>query len=93
MRQGAPGLRDEGSFLLLGGAAVMPATACPAFLYWRELRSNRQKLRAARRESRDAPFEEGAQRTSKVWFYALVFLLPFSLSWYIVPALLLSFFY
>jgi hypothetical protein len=88
----APGLRDERSFLLLGGAAVVPATACSAFLLWQELRSNRQELRDARRESRDVPFEEGAEWTSKVWFYVLVLFLFFSLSWYILPALLLSFF-
>ena len=28
----APGLRDEPSFLLSGGAAVVPAAACSAFL-------------------------------------------------------------
>jgi type VI protein secretion system component VasK len=88
----APGLRDEWSFLLLGGAAVVPATACSAFLFWQELRANRQELRDARRESRDVPFEEGAEWTSKVAFYFLAFFLSFSLSWYVLPALLLSFF-
>ncbi len=88
----APGLRDERSFLLFGGAAVLPATACSAFLFWQELRSNRQELRDARRESRDVPFEEGAEWTSKVAFYLLAFFLFFSLSWYVVPSLLLSFF-
>lgn len=80
----APGLRDETSFLLLGGTAVV----CSAFLLWRELRTNRRELRAARRESRDVPFEEGAEWTSKVWFYVLTFFL----SWYALPALLLSLF-
>jgi hypothetical protein len=88
----APGLRDERSFLLLGGAAVVPAMVCSAFLLLRELRANRQELRAARRESRDVPFEEGAEWTSKVWFYATAFGLSFFVSWYILPALLLSFF-
>jgi hypothetical protein len=86
----APGLRDESSFLLLGGVAVVPAMVCSAFLLWRELRANRRELRAARRESRDIPFEEGAEWTSKVWFYVLVFFLSFFLSWYILPALLFA---
>src|SRR5918998_5165004 len=34
----APGLRDEPSFQLSGGGAVVPATACSAFLLWRERR-------------------------------------------------------
>src|SRR4028119_2108259 len=82
----APGLREEQSFLLFGGAAVVPATACSAVLFWQELRSNRQELRDARRESRDVPFEEGAEWTSKVAFY----LLAFSLSWSVLPSLLPS---
>ena len=88
----APGLREERFFLLLGGAAVVPGTACSAFLFWQELRANRRELRDARRESRDVPFEEGAEWTSGVAFYLLAFFLFFSLSWYIVPSLLLSFF-
>ena len=88
----APGLRDERSFLLLGGAAVGPAMVCSAFLLWWELRDNRRELRAARRESRDIPFEEGAEWTSKVWFYVLALFLSFSLSWYVLPALLFSLF-
>lgn len=88
----APGLREERSFLLLGGAAVVPAMICSAFLFWQELRFNREELRAARRESRDVPFEEGAEWTSKVFFYGISFFLSFSLSWYILPALLISFF-
>jgi hypothetical protein len=88
----APGLRDERSFLLLGGVAVGPAMVCSAFLLWQELRENRRELRAARRESRDVFFEEGAEWTSKVWFYVLALFLSFSLSWYVLPALLLSFF-
>jgi len=89
----ASGVRDEQSFLLFGGAAVVPATACSAFLFWQELRSNRQELRDARRESRDVPFEEGAEWTSKVAFYLLASFLSFSLSWYVLPSLLLSFFF
>jgi hypothetical protein len=88
----APGLRDERSFLLLGGAAVGPAMVCSAFLLWWELRDNRRELRAARRESRDVSFEEGAEWTSKVWFYVLALFLSFSLSWYVLPALILSLF-
>jgi hypothetical protein len=88
----APGLRDERSFLLLGCAAVGPAMVCSAFLLWRELRANRQELRAARRESRDVPFEEGAEWTSKVAFYATALGLSFFLSWYVLPALLFSLF-
>ena len=88
----APGLREERFFLLFGGAAVVPATACSAFLFWQELRSNRRELRDARRESRDVPFEEGAEWTSRVAYYLLAFFLFFSLSWYVLPALLLSFF-
>lgn len=84
----APGLRDGLSLLLVGGAAVVPATACSAFLLWQKLRSHRQELRDARRENRDVPFEEGAEWTSKVWFYVLAFFL----SWYVLPALILSFF-
>ena len=87
-----PGLRDESSFLLLGGVAVIPAMVCSAFLLWWELRANRRELRAARRESRDIPFEEGAEWTSKVWFYVLALFLSFSLSWYVLPALILSLF-
>ena len=87
----APGLRDQRSFLLLGGAAVDPAMVCSAFLLWWELRDNRRELRAARRESRDVSFEEGAEWTSKVWFYVLALFLSFSLSWYVLPALILSY--
>jgi len=88
LSRAAPGLRDESSFLLLSGTAVVPAVVSSAFLLWQELRDNRQVLRAARRESRDVPFEEGAEWTSKVRFYVLAFLL----SWYVLPALLLSLF-
>jgi hypothetical protein len=56
---------------------------CSAFLLWRESRDNRRELRAARRESRDVSFEEGAEWTSKVRFYVLAFFL--SLSWYVLP--------
>ena len=38
-----------------------PALVCSAFLLWRELRDNRRELRAARWESRDVSFEEGAE--------------------------------
>jgi hypothetical protein len=88
----APGLHDEPTMLLLGCAAAVPGMVGSAFLFWRELRSNRQELRDARRESRDVPFEEGAEWTSKVGFYLLAFFLFFSISWYVLPGLLLSFF-
>ena len=68
-----------------------PELVCSAFLLWRELRDNRRELRAARWESRDVSFEEHAEWTSKVWFYVLALFLSFSLSWYVLPALLLSF--
>jgi hypothetical protein len=86
----APELHDEQAFLLLGCAAAVPGTVGSAFLFWHEIRSNRRELREARRESRDVPFEEGAEWTSKAIYYGIAFFLFFSLSWYVVPTLLLS---
>jgi len=86
----APGLQDEPAMLLLGCAAAVPGTVGSAFLFWHEIRANRLELREARRESRDVPFEEGAEWTSKAIYYGIAFFLFFSLSWYVVPTFLLS---
>ena len=86
----APGLHDERAFLLLGCAVVVPAMVGSAFLFWHEIRANRRELRDARREYRDVPFEEGAEWTSRAIYYGISFFLFFSLSWYVVPALLFS---
>ena len=86
----APGLHDERTFLLLGCAVVVPAMFGSAFLFWQEIRANRRELRQARRESRDVRFEEGAEWTSKAIYYGGACFLFFSISWYVVPALLFS---
>ena len=86
----APGLQDDPAMLLLGCAAAVPGTVGSAFLFWHEIRANRRELRQARRESRDVPFEEGAEWTSKAIYYGIAFFLFFSLSWYVVPGLLFS---
>jgi hypothetical protein len=86
----APGLQDEPALLLLGCAAAVPGMVGSSFLFWHEIRANRRELRQARRESRDVPFEEGAEWTSKAIYYGIAFFLFFSLSWYVVPTLLLS---
>ena len=86
----APGLQEEPALLLLGCAAAVPGTVGSAFLFWHEIRANRLELRQARRESRDVPFEEGAEWTSKAIYYGIAFFLFFSLSWYVVPTFLLS---
>ena len=86
----APGLHDERAFLLLGCAAAVPGMVGSSFLFWQEIRANRLELRQARRESRDVPFEEGAEWTSKAIYYGIAFFLFFSLSWYVVPTFLLS---
>jgi len=86
----APGLKDEPAMLLLGCAAAVPGTVGSALLFWQEIRANRRELREARRESRDVPFEEGAEWTSKAIYYGIAFFLFFSVSWYVVPTLLLS---
>ena len=87
----APGLREEWSFLLLGGASAGPAMVCSAFLLWQELRANRQELRAVRRERRDIRVEEaGEEWPPKAWLYATAFGFSFLLSWYLLPALLFS---
>ncbi len=86
----APALRDARSFLVLGGVAVGVSMVTSGVLFWRELRVNRQELYAARRESRDIPLEEGGEWTPRAWLYGLAFALSFFLSWYLLPALLLS---
>ncbi len=86
----APGLQEEPALLLLGCAAAVPGMVGSAFLFWHEIRANRRELRQARRESRDVRFEEGAEWTSKAIYYGIAFFLFFSLSWYVVPGLLLS---
>ncbi len=85
----APGLQEEPA-LLLGCAVAVPGMVGSAFLFWHEIRANRRELRDARRESRDVPFGEGAEWTSKAIYYGIAFFLFFSLSWYVVPGLLLS---
>ena len=84
----APGVRDQWSFNLLGGMSVGLAMVSSAFLFWQELRTNRQELRAVRRESRDISVEEGNEWTPKAWLYATAFGISFLLSWYLLPALL-----
>ena len=85
-----PAWRDARSFLDVSGAALTLAMATSAFLFWWELRANRLELHAARRESRDIPLEEGEEWTPKAWLYGLAFALSFFVSWYLLPALLLS---
>jgi ABC-type Fe3+ transport system permease subunit len=86
----APGVRDAWSFNLLGGTCAGLAMISSAFLFWQELRSNRQHLRAVRRESRDISVEEGNEWTPKAWLYATAFGISFLLSWYLLPALFFS---
>ncbi len=87
----APGVREAWSFNLLGGTCAGLAMISSAFLFWQELRSNRQHLRAVRRESRDISVEEGNEWTPKAWLYATAFGISFLLSWYLLPALFFSF--
>ena len=86
----APGVRDEQTFLTLSGASVGLAMVSSGFLFWQELRTNRQELRAIRRESRDIRAEEGDEWSPKAWLYATAFGLSFFVSWYLLPALFLS---
>jgi endonuclease/exonuclease/phosphatase (EEP) superfamily protein YafD len=87
----APGVREALSFNLLGGTCAGLALVSSAFLFWQELRANRQEIRAVRRESRDISVEEGNEWTPKAWLYATAFGISFLLSWYILPALFFSF--
>jgi protein-S-isoprenylcysteine O-methyltransferase Ste14 len=86
----ASGVRDERSFLYLGAALLVLAMVSSAFLLWQELRASRREWRAVRRESRDIRVEEGGEWTPKAWLYATAFGLSFFVSWYLLPALLLS---
>jgi hypothetical protein len=86
----APGLREARSLNLLGGMFVGLAMVSSAFLFWQELRANRQEIRAVRRESRDISVDEDEEWTSKAWLYATAFGLSFFLSWYLLPALFFS---
>jgi membrane protein implicated in regulation of membrane protease activity len=86
----APGMRDEQAFLSLSGASVVLAMVSSGFLFWQELRANRQVNRTVRRESRDIPVEEGEEWTPKAWLYATAFGLSFFVWWYLLPALFLS---
>ena len=86
----APGMRDQWSFNLLGGTCAGLAMVSSAFLFWQELRTNRQELRAVRRESRDISMEEGNEWTPRAWLYATAFGFSFLLSWYLLPAVFLS---
>ncbi|HZB09939.1 MAG TPA: hypothetical protein VE525_12610 [Rubrobacter sp.] len=83
----APGLREERSLHLLGGIFVGLAMVSSAFLFWQELRANRQEIRAVRRESREISVDEGEEWTPRAWLYATAFGLSFFLSWYLLPAL------
>jgi len=87
----APGVRDALSFNFLGGTCVGLAMVSSAFLFWQELRANRQEIRAVRRESRDVSVEEGNEWAPKAWLYATAFGISFLLSWYLLPALFFSF--
>jgi endonuclease/exonuclease/phosphatase (EEP) superfamily protein YafD len=86
----APGLREARSLNLLGGMFVGLAMVSSAFLFWQELRANRQEIRAVRRESRDISVEEDEEWTPKAWLYATAFGLSFFLSWFLLPALFFS---
>ena len=82
----APAVREEWFFNLMGGTCAGLGLVSSAYLFWQELRANRQELRAVRRESRDISVEEGNEWTPKAWLYATAFGFSFLLSWYLVPA-------
>ncbi len=86
----APGMRNQWSFTLLGGTCAGLALASSAFLFWQELHSNRQEMRAVRRENRDISVEEGNEWTPRALLYGLAFGFSFVLSWYLLPHLLFS---
>jgi len=86
-----PGMREAWAFNLLGGTCALLALVCSAYLFWQELRSNRQMIRAVRRESRDIPVEEGNEWTPRAWLYGIALGFSFLLSWYLLPALFFSF--
>ena len=82
----ASGLRDEWAFNLSSGAAVGLTMVSSGFLFWQELRTNRQELRTLRRKSH-IPVEEDEEWSPKAWLYATAFGLSFFVSWYLLPAL------
>ena len=85
----AYGVRDERSFLLLGGALLALTMVSSAFLFCYEARASRREHRAVRREKRAVPVDEGGEWTPMAWLYATAFGLSFFVSWYLLPALLL----
>ena len=86
----APALSGERSFNLLAGAVLALTMASSAFLFWQEVRTNRQEMRSIRRESRDISAREGAEWSPKAWLYITAFAFSFFLSWYLLPALFFS---
>jgi hypothetical protein len=56
---------EERSLNLLGGMFVGLAMVTSAFLFWQELRANRQESRVVRRESRNISMDEGEEWTPK----------------------------
>jgi hypothetical protein len=70
----------------LSGAVVGLTMVSSGFLFWQELRTNRQELRPLRRKSH-IPVEEGDEWSPKAWLYATTFGLSFFVSWYLLPAL------
>jgi|SRR5215208_589606 hypothetical protein len=86
-----PGLREVWSFNLLGGTCAALAMISSAFLFWRERRVNRQRMRATRRESRDIPREDDDEWTPKELLYAAAFFISFIFVWYLVPNVLFTF--
>ncbi len=83
-------VRDEKTFLYLGGVLLGLTMVSSAFLFWGELRAGRQELRAVRRENRAIPVEEDGEWTPKAWLFATAFGLSFFVSWYLLPALFFS---
>jgi hypothetical protein len=75
--------REDGYILVLnsGAAAVGLAMVSSAFLFWQELRANRQEIRAVRQESREISVDEGEEWTPRAWLYATAFGLSFFLAW------------
>ena len=56
---------EERSLNLLGGMFVGLAMVTSAFLFWQELRANRQESRVVRRESSNISMDEGEEWTPK----------------------------
>ena len=85
-----PRVRDTRSFLNSGGALLALVMVTSAVLFWQEVRANRQELRAIRRQSRAIRVEGNDEWPPKAWLYATALGLSFFVSWYLLPALLLS---